>query len=228
MAESFKFEIADEVRDLGLRGAYFLLRDLSPSSSDAGAREFVERTCSDATGALTDEDLDTDPVLVGFRELHDRVGRGGKKNVASPEALLRLIVQGGTLPAVNPVVDVYNAISIKSRLALGAHDAAEISGDVHLRLTRGDERFVPLGRDKPRGVGPGEYAYIDDDNDIICRMETRQVEKTKISEETRDCFYIVQGNARTSPSLVRETMDELIAVTTRLCGGTAEILAFVE
>ena len=93
---------------------------------------------------------------------------------------MKLILKRGELAPINPVVDLYNLISIQSHLALGAHDIEYIDGNVNLRLTDGTERFVPIGADgQPEPVKAGEYAYVDDSNEIICHLETRQVEKRK-------------------------------------------------
>jgi DNA/RNA-binding domain of Phe-tRNA-synthetase-like protein len=133
-----------------------------------------------------------------------------------------------SLPGINLIVDIYNYISLKSELAIGAHDVSAIEGDVHLRLTEGTEKFLPLGFSKTVSVKKGEYCYIDNSDEVICRLEVRQGEKTKVIETTTSCFYIVQGNPYTSSSSIISTARELIELTTRFCGGTAEELYFPE
>src|SRR5204863_6633380 len=92
--------------------------------------------------------------------------------------------------------DVYNAISITSGLAIGAHDLSKVDRDIELRLTNGNEAFWPLGSSKSAKVPAGEYAYVDSSNEILCRLEMRQVEKSKVTIESRDVFFIVQGHQR--------------------------------
>lgn len=53
---------------------------------------------------------------------------------------------------------------------------------------------------------------------MICRLEVRQVEKTKTTPSTRDVFLIVQGNPATSASLVEAGHDRLIGVLHALSG----------
>lgn len=222
--KTLKFDVAPEVLALGLRGSYLLIEDLKNRESDAQFESIKEKTIEELVAGLTIEAINDDQALLGFRRLHDRVGRSNTKNIASPEALLQFMVQRKTLPQINLLVDIYNLISVKTHLALGAHDMAQINGDVHLRITNGTERFIPLGYQNEKKVGAGEYGYTDDSNDIICRMETRQVEKTKVTLETKGCFYIVQGNMNTDHELISKAVDELIKMTSRFCGGTATIL----
>ena len=103
-----------------------------------------------------------DPILAGFRRLHEKVGRSNHKFPASPERLIKLFLRKGTIPSINLAVDIYNCISLETRLSLGAHDVSQINGSVTLRMTDGRERFVPLGREKPELIEAGEYCYVDD------------------------------------------------------------------
>ncbi len=228
MTRAVTLRVAPEIGELGLRGSYFVLDAMKIPTDGHAIDALVESAVADVLNSWSDEAIASDPILAGFGELHERVDRGGRKNVASPEALLRTVLTHQTLPRVNVAVDLYNVVSLSSRLALGAHDVAQIDGTVNLRMTNGDELFVPLGRDKPRGIGPGEYGYIDDANDIICRMETRQVEKTKVTPTTTSCFYIVQGNANTSMEHIDKAVESLVALTQEYCGGTFSSCGRVE
>ncbi len=219
------FTIAPEVLALGLSGVYLVIEGLENRPTDPAFDALLDAELP----ALREryavpEFIKTDPVLAGFRELHTRVGRSNRRFVASPEALLARFQRTGALPRVNLLVDIYNLVSLQTRLALGAHDVARIVGDVCLRLTDGSEGFHPLGAAEPEPVFPGEYAYCDAANDVLCRMEVLQVEKTKVTEATAAAFYIVQGNMHTPPTALHAAAEELIALTTRSCGGRARLL----
>lgn len=219
------FTIAPEVLALGLSGVYLVIEGFENRDSDPAFDALLDAELP----ALRDHYaapgfIKADPVLAGFRELHARVGRSNRRFVASPEALLGRFQRTGALPRVNLLVDLYNLVSLKTRLALGAHDVARIDGDVCLRLTDGSEGFHPLGAPQPEPVFPGEYAYCDAANDVLCRMEVLQVEKTKVTEATTAAFYIVQGNLNTPADTLRAAAEELMALTTRFCGGVARIV----
>lgn len=220
--------MASEVSSLGVRGAYFAIGNLQNSEKDSRFELLRKAVIEHTLDCLSAESIENDPVLIGFRELHNAVGRSNTKNVSSPESLLQFLLEKKALPRINLIVDIYNVISIKTRLALGAHNISNISGGVHLRLTNGNEKFMPLGSTKEKTLGPGEYAYVDDDNDVLCRLETRQVEKTKVNLDTTECFYIVQGNLKTSDGEILAAAEELISLTTEFCGGTVKRLLMRE
>ena len=112
--------------------------------------------------------------------------------------LLKNLLKKQEFHKINPLVDLYNLISMDTKLALGAHDLDKIEGNITLRLTQGNENDIPLGSEEAKEVKAGIYSYIDDANDIICYSEIRQVDKTKVTNESKDIFFIVQGNKETS------------------------------
>ncbi|EKD78233.1 MAG: hypothetical protein ACD_41C00385G0003 [uncultured bacterium] len=168
--------------------------------------------------------ITNDPMLQGFRDLHTAVGKSNRRFVSSPENLLQTLLRTSTLPSINLLVDIYNLVSVQTHLALGAHDISQIAGHVALRLTNGTERYQALGKSQPEPVPAGEYAYIDDSNEIICRLECRQVEKTKITSETTGAFFIVQGNPNTTDSAITSGRNQLISLVQKYCGGTVALL----
>lgn len=219
------FTMDEQVIGLGVTGVYFVMGGLTNLHSHDEFDELLEHTLSDLDdAAVRGQDLKTHPILAGFRDLHSAVGRSNRDNVASAESLLRLIRMNGSVPRVNLLVDIYNMISLKTQLAIGAHDLERFDGDVRLALTTGDERFFPATAMEPKAVQAGEYAYIDGSNQIICRMETRQVGPTRVDLATTEAFYAVQGNKMTDASYVWDAAQELIALTKEFCGGSERIL----
>lgn len=138
--------------------------------------------------------------------------------------LLKNLLKKQEFHKINPLVDLYNLISMDTKLALGAHDLDKIEGNITLRLTQGNENYIPLGSEEAKEVKAGIYSYIDDANDIICYSEIRQVDKTKVTNESKDIFFIVQGNKETSDKYVKDIAKELITVLTYYLGITDEIL----
>jgi DNA/RNA-binding domain of Phe-tRNA-synthetase-like protein len=221
---NFAFDISPDTLSLGLTGVYFTVTNLRNSEANGEFDQIKSETFATVLQGLSLEAIEKDPVLQGFRQLHDKVGCSGKKNVASPENLLAMLLSKSRLPSINLLVDIYNLVSIETRLAIGAHDLKNIGGNVHLKITDGTEIFWPLGLGKQQSVGANEYAYVDDANEIICRLEVRQVEKTKITLDTTDAFFIVQGNPATDGNHVWRAAEKLIELTKRFCGGDERIL----
>ena len=183
-------------------------------------KEIIARLLED----YKDMDYHADPILEGFHILHDRAGVKRRKNIPASENLIRLLNKHGDVFFINQAVDIYNIISMESKLALGAHDIDQVDGNVTLRFTDGTERFVPIGQSEAVPNNPHEYSYCDDANEVLCRLEIRQVEKTKVDEQTKNVFYIVQGNEATDNDLLLATARKIVNETVKYCGGKGRVV----
>ena len=115
--------------------------------------DYINEEVTKVLANLDADKIKSSPIIQGFFDLHKRIHLPKRNNRPSPETLLKLILKRGELFPINPVVDLYNVISIKSQLALGAHDIDHIAGDVNLRITTGDEKFVPIGaNNEPQAI----------------------------------------------------------------------------
>lgn len=213
------FQHDDFVGRIGLRGEYFVLGGLGnlgrPPELDAWLDQTEDTLYGDP--AAIRAALES-PAIQGYRDLHTAVGASSKKHVSSPESLLGTLQRKGTLPRINSIVDIYNSWSIQTLVAIGAHNLDQIEQFVHLRRLTGTERFVPLGMSEPVSVQTGEYGYVDANAEVICRMETRQVEKTKVGQNTTACFFIVQGHRGISSEEISACCAGLADSLRRFCG----------
>jgi DNA/RNA-binding domain of Phe-tRNA-synthetase-like protein len=217
----FSFTIDEEVRGLGVHGAFFIMSGLTNLAGHDEYDELLGAALDDLDGGY---DLKTDPVLKGYRALHTAIGRSNRDHVASAENLHRLVKMNGTIPRANLLIDIHNLVSLKTRLAISAHDLESVNGDVRLSLSTGRERFYPDDAAPARPLHPGEYAYVDSAGEVIWRLETRQAARTRPTLATSDCFYVVQGNPATSAAYVRRAARNLARLVRYFCGGSQRTL----
>jgi DNA/RNA-binding domain of Phe-tRNA-synthetase-like protein len=220
----FKFSVTKDVLNLGVKIVTARITGVMNTESNTEFELYKQSVLDEVKQKYGGKKYDNDPVLAGFRDLHTKVGRSNRKFVASPEGLRYVLLEKGRFPHINTLVDIYNLISVKTGLALGAHNIDKINGNITLRLTKGDETFVPLGKSETTPVFPGEYSYVDDGNNIVCRLEVLQVEPTKVTTDIKDVFMIIEGNTSTSDELVRSTAKEVCELIVKYCGGKDELL----
>ena len=219
-----EFKVEKAVLDAGVKIVFVVIRGLDNSKENVEWHAHREVLLNNLLERYKDIDVHKDPILEGFNLLHDHIGVKRRKNIPASENLIKLLQKHSSLTYINKIVDIYNLISLDSKLALGAHNIDRVSGNVTLRFTDGTERFVPLGQTEPVAINPHEYSYIDDSNEVLCRLEIRQVQKTLVDETARNVFYIVQGNDATSDELLHQTAQKIIDLTTQYCGGVGEII----
>lgn len=206
------------VADAGIHVAYLVVAGLNNRADDDA---FTSVYQSLQASIVRDESLAgvrADPRIAGYRNLHDAFGVTDTTMTSSPESIFKALFEHRVLPPINLLVDIYNYVSLKFRISAGAHDLDKVSASIELATTRGDERFLPLGRSKPQPIPVGEYAYKDADGEVVCRLECRQSDKTKIQLSTRNALFILQGHPATSATTMSAALEELKDLLSKHCG----------
>ena len=220
-----KFFVQQAVLDTGVKILFPVIRGMDNTVESDEWKAYRTQKLHELYAQYAELDVHADLVLEGFNILHDETGVKRRKNIPASENLIKLLKKNqGDMFYINTAVDIYNLLSLESKLALGAHNIDKVDGNVTLRFTDGTERFVPLGQTEPIPVAPHEYSYCDDSNEVLCRLEIRQVNKTAVDETAKNVFYIVQGNKATPDELLWDTARKLIAETEKYCGGSGEIV----
>ena len=134
----------------------------------------------------------------------------------------------GALPSINNLVDVYNLISLRWKCSLGAHDMDRLSLPIQFRILEGTENFIPLGNVDRDSCNEGEFGYVDSENRLICRLDVRQAEFSKITPKTTNVLLIVGGTTVQRKTEMEEIFDEAIARISEVCGGDSQIVHFPE
>jgi len=213
-----KLIITPPVKELGIDARLVSVRGATISNKS----NILERRKKEAVGGLHSLAIATHPVLQGYHQLYQRLHLPDYTPPA--EHLIGLAQRNGRLPNINTVVDCYNLVSAQTGLSVGAHDLAFIEGDLTFQLTDGSELYVPLGESAPSPVAAGEYACMDAVK-IICRLDVKQCDQTKITKTTQALVIYVQGNANTTAEYLENGLLQLCDLLREICGGVYEVLA---
>jgi len=217
---AIRLTVAPELEALGVKAKGAVIRGAEIKKNLPGA---LKRHIKTELTRVDIRSLLQSPVLNGYRELY----RLHDEPCAAPasETLLKLIEKQGRLPNINTIVDIYNMVAAQTGYAIGAHDAARLKGNVTIRKTDGTERYTPIMQAEPIIVPAGKYAAVDDSGEVICWMETRQSDVTKVVPgETEEIFLYVQGNQATSSGEVFMVLQGVCDTIQEYCGGTYKIL----
>ena len=188
------FEVEDEIKRLGVQVIFMIVRNIDNNYYDPQLKNLYKDYYQSLLKSDSYEKVTMHQHLVGYRGLHDKINLNSPNLVASPESIFKMLFKKGKLANINFLVDTYNYISVMDRISIGAHDMNKIVGDVTLKLTNGSERFVPLGSELAEPVSVGEYCYFDSSGEVICRLDCKQCDKTKITKKTNSCLIVLQGN----------------------------------
>jgi len=149
----------------------------------------------------------------GAKELYEKYAKveNPQSIISAPENLMNYIERTGTIPNINTFVDLYNIISLKTGISIGAHDVAKLKGDVKMILLDKDMQFEEINTRNTAAAKKGEFAYLDEKG-IICRLDIKQCDRTKVTEGTKSVFIILQGSSEISLDDLNEVREELEGV----------------
>src|SRR3989344_3350850 len=142
---------------------------------------------------LTGIDLGSLPEISMWREIYKKFGSDPHDFRSSIESLLRRARGGKPLPEINPLVDLYNYLSLKYYVPAGAEDTDKISGDVSLTFAAGTEGGKYLGSDTEENCIEGEVIYKDDKGFICRRWNWREADRTKIDHGTKNALLVFES-----------------------------------
>jgi tyrosyl-tRNA synthetase len=183
----------------------------------------IARLLDDAAAAVaTPREEDAAAVAVW----HTAFAAVGIDPAEHPPSIENLLTRAHAedVPRVGPVVDLANAISLKHRVPVGAHDLDKLRGDMQVRLARGDEFFTGLGETHVTLVPNGEPVYADDREVRTRWWVGRQGDRGKVTPATRNVLFPIDGFAGSTAEAARAAAEELAGLASELLGATTRVL----
>lgn len=147
-----------------------------------------------------------------------------KKGVrCSIEALLKRASKGNAVSNINPLVDIYNIISLKYALPCGGEDIDTFEGDLRLTKTEnGGDAFLALGDEENDNTLPGEVCYLDNLGAVCRCFNWRDGVRTMLTENTTNAFLIIECIDPARKDVLKQAVDELEDLTKKYLGGTSK------
>ena len=154
-------------------------------------KEMILNSEKEALKYLNNSEFSSNQVVKVWREAFQKfkTKKGARSSI---EALLKRINNGNNLGTINPLVDIYNCISLRYALPCGGEDIDKFAG--HIRITKavGNESFITFGTDKSEPPYEGEIVYKDDEGAICRCWNWRESVRTMLTENTKNAFLCIE------------------------------------
>lgn len=164
--------------------------------------------------------------LAAWDEVFKAFGAKPKRTPCSASALRKRVMRDGSLPPLDPVVDIYNAISIRYAIPVGGENLAAYSGAPRLTLADGSEPFDTFKEGEPvvENPEPGEVIWRDDLGVTCRRWNWRQGIRTRLDSQAQSMWFILESLPSMPLAALQEAGDELVSNLQKLMpGATARI-----
>ena len=147
------------------------------------------------------------PVIQGYKDLLQSIGRSVKKNLPTVPALIRNIQHRGSIPCINSIIDIYNVEALNSFLAIGGHDFDKIHDYIEFTVSEREDIFLPI-LSTEKHVAKTDYVYRDKKG-ILAWLDVRDGENYKFDDKTKNAIFIIQGNLNTSVEMRMEALKRI-------------------
>lgn len=169
------------------------------------------------------EELDEHKYIKPYLDIVRIYGRNPKKDMPTHYALIKRILEGKSIPDINPLVNLYNYVSIKFITPFGGEDLDTVYGDFVLKIAEGNEHWLGIGETYPKSPKAGELIWRDDYDVSTMSLNWRQCERTKITEDSKNGYFIMDGFVENSDNIL-EAVNYFVSLVKTEFGGEAEIL----
>ncbi|KAF2124464.1 hypothetical protein P153DRAFT_435204 [Dothidotthia symphoricarpi CBS 119687] len=203
-------------------------------------RAFGESTAESTHAKLSSfPNAQSHPLIARYRDtLKKAVSLSAKKFPQSNESLYKRLIKDGRAPRpINPLVDFYNAVSIKHGVTAGAFDLTDLAAlpssgsapaSLELRLSGSSDTFLALDvapDSDPVLIPPGEISYARGNIILTRHLAWRQSSQGLVQEGTRDVVIVSEiFNEQDSP----EASELAKAVKTDLVNGLRDFFDVAE
>ncbi|EJT6532881.1 B3/B4 domain-containing protein [Clostridium perfringens] len=185
-------------------------------------KDMISQGEKEALNHLPNEEFSSNEVIKVWRDAFKKfkTKKGARSSI---EALLKRVSTGKGLGTINPLVDIYNSISLKYAMPCGGEDMDKFIGDIRLTKATGDESFITLGSDKSEPPYEGEIVYKDDKGAICRCWNWRESVRTMLTEDTKNAFLCIELVDEKREKDFENALKELSQLVEENLGGKSEI-----
>ena len=185
-------------------------------------KNMISQEEKEALNHLPNEEFSSNEVIKVWRDAFKKfkTKKGARSSI---EALLKRVSTGKGLGTINPLVDIYNSMSLKYAMPCGGEDMDKFIGDIRLSKATGDESFITLGSDKSEPPYEGEIVYKDDEGAICRCWNWRESVRTMLTEDTKNAFLCIELVDENREKEFENALKELSQLVEENLGGKSEI-----
>ena len=199
--------------------------DGAPVARPALIESYIAGAEADCRARWAGCELSSIPGIAAWRRAYKGFGIKSTSYRSSVERLVKRVLAGGDLPRVNAFVDLYNAVSLKHVLCLGADDLDKVDGDLAFRFARDGDHFIDMapmeGLPAEQPPKDGEVVYAAGAHVLCRRWNWRQDARTVVDASTKRIALTIQSNGAGS---VKDAADDLASVAREALGFDSRIV----
>jgi len=219
-----KFKIDPQIlENYPIRGIGIIIaKNINNHNNDYKIIENLREQESEIRNNFNPQLLEEQPDLIKWRNIFKQFGANPEKHFSSIESLLKRILGGQSIPDINPLVNLYNTISIKHIIPCGGEDLDQLCGDLELSIATGKEIFSAIGQTKIKHPSPNEIIYKDTISVTSRKWNWRECDRTKFTVDSKNIVLIFEIIDSISINKANTILQETSSLIQNNLGGDIE------
>lgn len=154
-------------------------------------KKMISEAEKDALNHIKDSDFSNNTAIKVWRDAFKKfkTKKGARSSI---EALLKRVSNGNHINSINPLVDIYNSVSLKYAFPCGGENIDTFVGDLKLTQAVGNENFITLGTDTNSPPYESEIIYKDEEGAVCRCWNWRESVRTMLTEDTTNAFLCIE------------------------------------
>ena len=177
-------------------------------AKDPYFKELLDKDAKRAWEFIDEENYTQSEFVQEWRQAFSKfkTKKGARSSI---EALLKRVHQGREFYPINPLVDLYNSVSMAYALPCGGEDMDKLVGGLSLGQAKGGEPFFPLGAEEDAPALEGEIIYYDQEGAVCRCLNWREAQRTMLTEDTKDAILVIEAINEEQAKRAQTAMQEL-------------------
>ncbi|QIK51920.1 hypothetical protein G7058_07710 [Jeotgalibaca porci] len=185
-----------------------VLKGINNNPGNTDFSKMLEEAKMASKQYLTEDVFSQNAVVQTWRDAYKKfkTKKGARSSI---EALLKRVDQDRTFTPINPLVDIYNSVSLTYAVPCGGEDLDTMKGDMILGKAQGGESFRALGDEADSPALPEEIIYYDEEGAICRSLNWRDAQRTMLTEKTTHAILLMEAVDADMIPKTREAMQAL-------------------
>ncbi len=208
---------ADVVARYGeIKIAYLLAANIRVAATPPREKKLARQVEAELRASLAADNLEADAVLSSWLRLSQAMRIQSAADRPAQLQLISRILSARDIPKINNIVDAANITAAQYRSPVGVFDLDKLEGPIRLRLAQPDDVMIPLFAPSAVSLVSGEIVYSD--NTGVFSRYSKDSDRTKIENETRNLFAVVDGTASVGAEYLATARDALAKLLEDVAG----------
>jgi lysyl-tRNA synthetase, class II len=220
LVDGIRFSIDVSVKaDFPEAAIGYLVAELPASSQYDSSAILGQATDSLVARNIEQGKLSEVPEIAAWRKAYSNFGVKPSEYLCSAEALAKRAAKSG-LTQISTFVDIYNAVSVKNLIPMGAVDLDHVNGDIVVRYGKVGETVDLLGMSEVQTINDKQVVYADNDKVITWLWNHRDAKSTAITEGSERVVFFADSLMGDVPACqaISDLAEELVSAGATIIG----------